>query len=243
MSTTKVASIVRRVAVCSSREANQFIYAGHVLVNGAVATHPTQEVPVDADIQLSDRAKNIQAQKISIILNKPLHYSTVASTDARADQNAKKLLNAASRDGSCKTKHDPKQLRRLFVAGHLDRAATGLVVFSQDGAVSRRVRGGDEPVEYEYHVKVAGNVSEGVLSIMREGLCMDGTELAPCQVEEIAEGQLKFVMLEQRKRQLQRMCELVGLRVNAIHRARIGRLGLGSLAMGKWRVLLPHEEI
>ena len=77
---------------------------------------------------------------------------------------------------------------------------------------------------------------------MRLGLRLDGKPLKQATVEWINEGQLRFVLLEGRKRQIRKMCELVGLRVRGLKRVRIGRVRLGGLKEGRWRFLLPGER-
>ena len=80
------------------------------------------------------------------------------------------------------------------------------------------------------------------LALLRHGLHLDGQPLKPAQVEWQNPEQLRFVLTEGKKRQIRRMCELVGLKVVGLKRVRIGRLMLGNLPLGQWRYLLPHEK-
>jgi len=80
------------------------------------------------------------------------------------------------------------------------------------------------------------------LALLRHGLSLDGQALQPAKVEWQNPEQLRFVLTEGKKRQIRRMCELVGLKVVGLKRVRIGRVMLGNLPVGQWRYLLPHEK-
>ena len=81
-----------------------------------------------------------------------------------------------------------------------------------------------------------------MLARLRHGLCLDGQALKPAQVDWQNPEQLRFVLTEGKKRQIRRMCELVGLKVVGLKRVRIGRVMLGNLPVGQWRYLAPHER-
>ena len=78
--------------------------------------------------------------------------------------------------------------------------------------------------------------------MLNHGLELDGRKLRPAKVERLNEDQLRFVLNEGRKRQIRRMCELVGLRVTGLKRVRIGRVKLGDLPLGEWRFLRANES-
>jgi 23S rRNA pseudouridine2604 synthase len=80
------------------------------------------------------------------------------------------------------------------------------------------------------------------LRLLRHGLRLDGQALKPAKVEWQNPEQLRFVLLEGKKRQIRRMCELVGLKVVGLKRVRIGKVMLGQLPLGQWRYLAPHEH-
>ena len=77
---------------------------------------------------------------------------------------------------------------------------------------------------------------------LRHGLSLDGQPLKPARVDWQNPEQLRFVLTEGKKRQIRRMCELVGLKVVGLKRVRIGRVTLGQLLLGQWRYLAPHER-
>jgi 23S rRNA pseudouridine2604 synthase len=141
-------------------------------------------------------------------------------------------------------------LRGLAPAGRLDIDSTGLLVLTQDGRIARQLIGEDSGVEKEYLVRVSyGAALTGVqsafpaaqLALLRHGLSLDGKPLKRAQVDWQNPEQLRFVLTEGRKRQIRRMCELVGLKVTGLKRIRIGRVALGQLPLGQWRYLGEHE--
>jgi 23S rRNA pseudouridine2604 synthase len=141
-------------------------------------------------------------------------------------------------------------LRGLAPAGRLDIDSTGLLVLTQDGRIARQLIGEDSDIEKEYLVRVSyGNVVNNVRDVfpadrvarLRQGLSLDGKPLKLAQVEWQNPEQLRFVLKEGKKRQIRRMCELVGLKVTALKRVRMGRVKLGELPVGKWRFLGENE--
>ena len=133
-------------------------------------------------------------------------------------------------------------LRGLAPAGRLDIDSTGLLVLTQDGRIAKQLIGQDSAVEKEYLVRVKGRFSEKGMKRLRHGLMLDGVTLKPAKVNWQNDDQLRFVLREGRKRQIRRMCELVGLYVTGLKRVRSGNVPLGPLPVGQWRYLRPDES-
>ena len=91
-------------------------------------------------------------------------------------------------------------------------------------------------------MRVQGHLSEEGLRLLNHGLSLDGEKLKPAQVEWQNEDQLRFILQQGKKRQIRRMCELVGLRVTGLKRIRMGKVKLGRLPPGKWRYLGSNEQ-
>nr|MCU0840193.1 pseudouridine synthase [Thiobacillaceae bacterium] len=136
----------------------------------------------------------------------------------------------------------PANLRGLAPAGRLDIDSTGLLVLTQDGRVARQLIGEDSEIEKEYLVRVEGCIAPDGLALLNHGLSLDGRKLRPARVEWLNEDQLRFVLREGMKRQIRRMCELVGLKVVGLKRVRIGQVRLGDLPLGQWRFLREGER-
>jgi 23S rRNA pseudouridine2604 synthase len=133
-------------------------------------------------------------------------------------------------------------LRGLARVSKLDAGTTGMLVFTQEGSVARRITGDETRLEKEYMVRVEGELSEAGLKQLNFGLSLDDVKLKRAQVSWQNEQQLRFVLHESKKQQIQRMCELVGLRVTSIKRIRIGSVSLGKLPPGQWRYLRENER-
>ena len=132
-------------------------------------------------------------------------------------------------------------LKNLAPAGRLDVDSTGLLVFTQDGRIARQLIGEDSAVSKEYLVRVEGEIIDNGLALLNHGLSLDDKALKPAKVSWQNDDQLRFVLHEGKKRQIRRMCELVGLQVVGLKRVRVGKIMLGHLPVGQWRFLLPEE--
>ncbi|MGI9310981.1 MAG: pseudouridine synthase, partial [bacterium] len=138
----------------------------------------------------------------------------------------------------------------LAPAGRLDLDSTGLLVFTHDGRVAKRLIGADSCVEKEYQVWVEGALDDGKIALLRHGLYLDDRPLRPARVERIAgrantdrkRTQLRFILTEGRKRQIRRMCEQLELRVSRLIRVRIGAITLDGIERGRWRLLRADED-
>ncbi len=238
------------LGLCSRREADEFIAKGWVKVEGVVVNVLGSKVGPNARIVLDKSATASQQQLATILLNKPVGYVSGQAEDGY--QPAVTLIQAASQwtgDASGR-RFSPAVLRGLAPAGRLDIDSTGLLVLTQDGRVARQLIGEGSDIEKEYLVRVSyGKVVANVrdtfpveqLARLRHGLSLDGKPLKLAQVEWQNPEQLRFVLREGKKRQIRRMCELVGLKVTALKRVRMGRVKLGDLPVGKWRFLAPNE--
>jgi len=228
--------------LCSRREADEWIENGWVKVNGTVVSTLGVRVPRDARIEIDPAAKQHQGEQVTILLNKPVGYVSGQPEDNH--QPAMVLIEPENRwaeDPSYK-KFVPGHLRGLAPAGRLDIDSTGLLVFTQDGRVAKRLVGSDSEVEKEYLVRVEGTLSEDGMKLLHHGLELDGVKLKPARVSWANENQLRVVLREGRKRQIRRMCEMVGLTVVALKRVRSGGVPLGSLPVGQWRYLRKDEK-
>jgi 23S rRNA pseudouridine2604 synthase len=201
---------------------------------------PNQRVTVDA------KAKFQQAQKVTVLINKPVGYVSGQAEDGY--EPALVLVtpqNLWSEDRSG-TRFLREHLRSLVPAGRLDIDSVGLLVLTQDGRVAKQLIGEDSEVEKEYLVRVASaegkRLSDESLALLRHGLELDGEALRPALVEWVNDDQLRFVLKEGKKRQIRRMCEGVGLQVLGLKRVRIGKVMLGDLPAGQWRYLRADES-
>jgi len=233
--------------LASRREADTWIEAGWVLVDGRPAVLG-QRVQPHQRVEIDPAARKQQAQRVTILLNKPIGYVSAQAEDGY--QPASVLITAPNRWASDRggVQFHPGHSRHLAPAGRLDIDSTGLLVLTQDGRMARYLIGEDSQVEKEYLVRVEPLVSGRVplpdaLKRLHFGLVLDGVALKPAKVSWQNEEQLRFVLREGRKRQIRRMCELVGFKVTSLKRVRIGSVVLGGLPLGQWRYLRSDERI
>lgn len=241
----RLSKLMSERGLASRREADEWIAAGWVRVAGVPAVLG-QRVTAEAAIEIDPRARRQQAQRLTVLLHKPLGYVSGQPEDGHPPAAA--LVTAANRwrDDRTPLDRDPARLRGLAPAGRLDIDSTGLLVLTQDGRIAKLLIGDDHRIEKEYLVRVRhrppGPLPPAQLERLRHGLELDGRPLAPARVSWANEDQLRFVLREGRKRQIRRMCDAVGLDVLALKRVRIGSVVLGKLPAGQWRCLRPDEH-
>jgi 23S rRNA pseudouridine2604 synthase len=234
------------LGLASRREADEWIEAGLVRVDGQLAVLGLRVGP-EVRIEIDPRARREQRQRMTVLLHKPIGYVSGQAEDGY--QPAVVLIRRENRWSEDRLPAPAGALRGLAPAGRLDIDSTGLLVLTQDGRIARTLIGEDSRAEKEYLVRVrrvqpgAGPLlaPEG-LDKLRHGLWLDGRALRPAKVSWANEDQLRFVLREGRKRQIRRMCELVGLEVTGLKRVRIGSVVLGKLPLGQWRFLRPDES-
>ncbi|PHJ17810.1 pseudouridylate synthase [Cystoisospora suis] len=295
-----LAKLCAEKSLCSRHEAEHFGALGLISVDGRPVESNRRVIYVhpNSRVELLPRAQRIMSAKVTIILNKPLHYLSCQVDRTMGGGRGKPLCrqllvpenrwldpwSSARTKGSGRgggPKHlEPAACKKLVCAGRLDVDSTGLLVFTQDGRIASQLVGtasGGDRVGKEYHVEVDLPISAAAQSLLHHGLSLDGLELLPANIRllpplhdiqrRVSASSLvssspssdsysdsygtvwagrttlmSIELFEGRHRQIRRMCELVGLRVLRIHRVRIGKLSLGGLPAGRWRLLLPHEK-
>lgn len=238
----RLSKLMAERGLCSRREADEWIENGWVKVNGEIIETLGTRVSPDAEIVISSYAKEYQAENVTILLHKPIGYVSGQAEDGY--EPAVVLIKPENewQEGVIKKDFQRRFLKDLAPAGRLDIDSTGLLVLTQDGRIAKQLIGENSTIEKEYLVRVEGELSESGLKKLNFGLSLDGVQLKPAKVSWQNENQLRFVLREGRKRQIRRMCELVGLKVVGLKRVRIGSITLGKLPLGQWRYLKPNER-
>jgi len=230
------------LGLCSRREADEWIENGWVRVDGEVISTLGARISPSARIEIDPAAARHQSEQVTILLHKPIGYVSGQAEDGH--QPAMVLIRPENRwsGDTSPVQFKPSHLRGLAPDGRLDIDSTGLLVFTQDGRVAKRLIGQDTEVEKEYLVRAEGSLSEQGMKLLHHGLELDGVKLKPARVSWQNEHQLRFVLREGRKRQIRRMCELVGLAVTGLKRVRSGSVPLGPMPPGQWRYLRKDER-
>ncbi|MDB5832551.1 MAG: pseudouridylate synthase, partial [Caballeronia sp.] len=246
----RLSKVMSELGLCSRREADEWIEKGWVLVDGEVIDTLGTKIRPDQNVEIAPAAHAAQMQQVTILIHKPVGYVSGQAEDGY--QPAVTLVNPSNHwaDDQSGIRFTPLHLRTLAPAGRLDIDSTGLLVLTQDGRVAKQLIGGHSDVDKEYLVRVKfGDLEVDIephfppesLALLRHGLSLDDVPLKTAQVSWQNGEQLRFVLREGKKRQIRRMCELVGLEVVGLKRIRMGRVTLGALPQGQWRYLGADE--
>ena len=234
------------LGIASRREADEWIAKGWVRVDGHVVSELGSRVLPEQHITVDAKAKFQQAQKVTVLLNKPVGYVSGQAEDGYEPAVVLVTADNQWREDRSGTRYLREHQRGLAPAGRLDIDSVGLLVLTQDGRVAKQLIGEDSEIEKEYLVRVetqdGARLPADKLALLQHGLELDGEPLRPAQVEWVNEDQLRFVLKEGKKRQIRRMCEAVGLKVLGLKRVRIGNVMLGDLPPGQWRYLRADER-
>ncbi len=217
--------------ILSRRAAEQEIRAGHVLVNGLVA-EIGQKIDPDADtVEYKGRVvRPASTQKHYILLHKPRGIVTTLS-----DEKGRTTVAELVKDLGV----------RVYPVGRLDMDSDGLLLLTDDGALTERLTHPRHEIPKHYRVRVKGAVSPEQLMALKRPFLLDGYETRPAEVKifasTTAETVLDIALFEGRNRQIRRMCEQVNLSILQLTRIAIGEIGIGDLALGRYRPLSPDE--
>ena len=242
---TEPVRLARRLADivgCSRRQAELYIEGGWVRVDGIVVEAPQSKVR-DQTITLDPQARAEPVLPVTLLLHKPADYDW-----ADGPRSASQLLLPGSRwDGA----HDrQRQLQRHLqeqsCVTPLESGASGLLVFTQDRRVRRKLTEEAARVEHEVIVDVTGEVTEAALRQLNKAPIVDGRAMLPAkvsisrQVDDVTG--LRFAVKGSLPGQIAQMCGAVQLTVVGMRRIRVGRIALAALPMGQWRYLMPYER-
>ena len=217
--------VLAAAGVASRRVCEEMIEDGRVLINGEVATLGDKvDVSVD-ELRVDGAVVSVDPTRRTVLLNKPVDViSTVQDTHGRA--TVVELVDVPE---------------RLFPVGRLDADSEGLILLTNDGALTQRLTHPSFGVEKEYLVSVEGSPTRGTLRTLREGVDLEDGVSSPAKVSELSPGLLRIVIHEGRNRQVRRMCAAVGHEVTRLVRSRIGPITDTTLKPGQWRDLTAEE--
>ncbi len=234
------------LGIASRREADEWIPKGWVRVDGQVVKELGSRVMPGQHISIEAKARDAQAMKVTVLINKPVGYVSGQAEDGYEPAYVLVTPENQWREDRSGIRFLRSHLRGLAPSGRLDIDSVGLLVLTQDGRVAKQLIGEDSEIEKEYLVRVQTTTGDELpaeqLALLNHGLELDGEALKPAQVEWVNDDQLRFVLREGKKRQIRRMCELVGLEVLGLKRVRIGDVMLGDLPTGQWRYLRGNEK-
>lgn len=218
--------------IASRRKCEEYIIQGKVQVNGKTITELGVKVNLEKD-KITFEGKNVKQEerKVYILLNKPIGYVTTSDEQFGRD----KVLDLV------------KVRERVVPVGRLDMYTSGALILTNDGDFVYKVTHPKHEITKTYTVTVKGIIKNEEVEQLRKGVKIDDYTTRPAKVkilktdEEKDISRLEITIHEGKNRQVRRMCESVGRRVIALHRSKIGNIGVKDIELGKWRYLKDFE--
>lgn len=235
----RLAKRVAELVPCSRREAEQYIEGGWITVDGQVIEEPGFRVLPQQVLERLPHATLVPALPVTILMHKPVGMMMPPDADCAPNYIAVENRIADDRSGIRFLK---RHLSDLSMTNSLDGAASGLVVFTQDWRIKRKLMDDASRIEQEFIVEISGELVQDGLALLNHGLYFNGRPLAPVKVSWQNEKRLRFAVKGNQDGQIIHMCKVVGLTVVAMRRIRIGRIPLAGLPLGQWRYLLGYEQ-
>lgn len=221
----RLQKVLARVGIGSRRICEDLIFDGRITVNGDVAILGRRVNPDDDVIALDGTPLAVKPGLVHYILNKPVGIITTADDP----QGRPTVLSLVPEEP------------RVFPVGRLDMDTEGLLLLTNDGALTHRLTHPSFGVDKEYIVHVDGEPTRGEIRMLRDGVMLDDGVTAPAQAALVAPSIIKLTIHEGRNRQIRRMCEAIGHPVLRLVRTRIGPIADRKLKPGEWRVLTGDE--
>jgi 23S rRNA pseudouridine2605 synthase len=223
---TRLAKYLATAGVASRRASEAIVRAGRVTVGGVLVVDPAFDVADGASVTLDGAPLPVAQERVVYAVNKPAGVVSTASDP----QGRRTIVSLVESDV------------RLYPVGRLDIDTTGLILLTNDGDLAHRMTHPSFEVEKTYRATVDNPpVREPALRELRAGVRLEEGVTAPARVRRVAPDVLELTIHEGRKRQIKRMCELVGHPVRRLERFRFGPLGLGDLPAGASRRLGDAE--
>ena len=208
---------------CSRLEADQWIEAGRVTVNGARAVLGTQVNDGD-DVRVDGQPLRAKPRRVYLALNKPIGIE--CTTDRDVPGNIVDFVGYPE---------------RIFPIGRLDKDSEGLILLTNDGDIVNTILRAEHEHEKEYIVAVDRPLTPAFLAGMAAGVPILDTVTNPCKLAQVGRNTFRIVLTQGLNRQIRRMCEHFGYTVRRLQRVRIMHVHLGTLPVGKWRELDARE--
>lgn len=214
---------ISQTGICSRREADQWILAGRVKINGEPTQKGNRVFPGDK-VTIDGKPLKAKPKPIYLAFHKPVGIT--CTTDRRDKDNIIDFL---------------KYPARIFPIGRLDKASSGLIFLTNDGDIVNEILREENQHEKEYIVKVNRPISNRFVERMSQGIPILGTKTKRCIVEKQSKLVFRIILTQGLNRQIRRMCEFCDYKVVSLKRVRIMQVRLGQLPVGKWRHLSAKE--
>ena len=214
---------ISETGFCSRREADHYIEQGRVTINGIEATKGNRVMEND-EVRVDGEKLKTKKAPVYIMLNKP--KGITCTTDTKDKSNIVEYINYKS---------------RIFPVGRLDKRSEGLIFLTNDGDIVNKILRAGNNHEKEYIVTVDKPLTSDFVQKMRSGVRILGVWTKKCFVKQEGPTRFRIILTQGLNRQIRRMCEAFGYKVEALKRIRIMNIKLQGLESGKWRYFTPDE--
>lgn len=226
----RLQKFIADAGIASRRAAEKLIADGYVKVNGAVVTQMGQKIdPTKDEVMYKNKVLKKQAALEYYLLHKPTRVVSTAS-DEKGRTNVVDMV---------------KSPYRLYPVGRLDYMSSGLIILTNDGDLTYKLTHPKHEIEKEYLVKVMPPISIENLKKLRAGVNLDGERTQPCKIKLMKDNNAtqiySIILKEGKNRQIRRMVELVGSRVESLERVAIGKIRIDRLKYAQSRPLTKDE--
>lgn len=231
MEEIRLQKYLAEAGVASRRKCEEFIQQGRVKINGNVATLGEKVNPEIDKVEFDNKEIGKIEEHVYILLNKPIGYVTTAKEQFGRDS----VLDLV------------KVKQRIVPVGRLDMYTSGALLLSNDGDFIYKVTHPKHEVDKTYTVTLKGIVTNEDIQKLKSGVEIEDYVTKPAQVkilktdEEKNISRLAITIHEGKNRQVRKMCEAIGKKVQALHRTKIGNIEVKELKLGTWRYLRPDE--
>lgn len=217
--------------VASRRKAEEMIAAGRITVNGRIITSMGEKISPDSDTVLCDgQPVHVHEELVYVLLNKPKGYVTTLS-----DPQGRPVVTSLVRDIP----------QRLFPVGRLDLDTEGALLLTNDGSLAQKIQHPSHETNKTYEALLQGHPGQTKLKLLEKGIILEEKKTAPATIKVLKHLQrqtlVEITIHEGRKRQVKKMFEFIGNPVISLKRVAYGRLYLGKLPSGKYKMLNPKD--
>lgn len=219
----RINKFISETGICSRREADKWVAANRVTINGKLAEPGSQAEPGD-DVRVDGKPIKSKPKLVYIALNKP--RGITSTTERHVKGNIIDYVNHPV---------------RIFPIGRLDKDSDGLILLTNDGDIVNPVLRSEGKHEKEYIVTVDKPITPSFLQKMSEGVEILDTVTLPCKITKESKYVFRIILTQGLNRQIRRMCAALGYNVRKLQRIRIMNIHLKSLEIGKWRDLTETE--
>ena len=217
----------------SRRKCEQLILEGKVEVNGKTVLELGTKIDPEIDeVKYNGKRVKPEEEKVYILLNKPIGYVTTVKEQFGRD----KIIDLV------------KGNKRLVPVGRLDMYTSGAIILTNDGEFVNKLTHPKNEVTKTYNVTVAGKIKEEEIKKIEKGIEIEGgyvTKPAEVKILKIDEqkniSRIQIIIHEGKNRQIRKMCKAINKKVLALHRSKIGNIGVKDLKVGTWRYLTKKE--